>query len=110
MKIIEQDKSGAGGPSGKIRVPALDFNVLQSNIEQEMVQQVDEHQLDDDQQELQDLVDAANGIGALDQDLNSLTEAHIDQPQDQNAPPPQMKQFAKQKTNMPIMNISMAKN
>jgi hypothetical protein len=29
--IIDQDKSSAGGPHSKIRVPALDFNILQNN-------------------------------------------------------------------------------
>jgi hypothetical protein len=47
-------------------------------------------QLDEDQQELQDLVDAAEGIERHDQDGNDpLNEASIIQHhQDQNEPPP----------------------
>lgn len=44
--LLDQDKAG-GGPHSKIRVPALDFNILQNNQEQEMHQE--EQQLDEDQ-------------------------------------------------------------
>lgn len=104
VKIIEQDRGGVSGASNKIRVPALDFNILQSNLDQE-ISLGEQEPLDEDQQELKDLVDATNGIGQIDQDYNAMKDHG-----DQNAPPIQMKQIGKHKVNMPIMNLSMINN
>ena len=89
VKIIEQDRGGVSGASNKIRVPALDFNILQSNLDQE-ISLGEQEPLDEDQQELKDLVDATNGIGQIDQDYNAMKDHG-----DQNAPPIQRKQIGK---------------
>ena len=44
--------------------------------------------LDEDQQELQDLVDATEGLAVLDQDRHGLADVGIGNAEDQNAPPP----------------------
>ena len=67
-------------------MPALDFNILHSNQEQEMNQE--DQPLDEDQQELQDLVDATEGLAVLDQDRHGLADVGIGNAEDQNAPPP----------------------
>jgi len=62
--VIEQDASSAAPPN-KIRVPALDFNILQHNLAYEANQEVGPLLIDDNQ-ELQDLVDAADSMDHLD--------------------------------------------
>ena len=64
--------------------------------------------LDESHQDLQDLVDAAEGLTGLDQDHNDLTGQDM---QDQ-IPPPQQQQQSKgfTKHKLPIMNISMLDN